>query len=64
MQGLLPLEMLKVATKGWYTNIIVVEVKCHFSCVQIIHITQLITSTMLISGTIILELQLSANKME
>ena len=60
MQGLLPLEMLKVATKGQCTDTIVVEVKCRFSFVQIIH-TQLAMQS---SGTIILKVQLSANKME
>ena len=66
MQGLLPLEILEVATKGWCTDTIVVEVKCHFSCVQMIMIhTQLhITQSMQITGTIVPELQLHANKMK
>ena len=64
IQGLLPLEMLKVVNREWSTDTNVVEVKCHFSCVQIIHVTQLIMTTTQSSGTIILELQLSANKME
>ena len=63
MQGLLLLEILKVETRGWYTDTIVVEVKCHFSCVQMIH-TQLVTKSTHITGTIGLELQLCANKMK
>ena len=42
MQGLLPLEMLKVATKGRCTDTFVEEMKCHFSFVQMIH-TQVVT---------------------
>ena len=61
MQGLLPLVMLNMVHTEWSTNIIVVVVKCHFSHVQIL---KLITTTMQSSGTMILELQLSANKME
>ena len=66
MQGLLPLEILEVAAKGWCTDTIVVEVKCHFSCVQMIMIhTQLdITQSVHTDGTIVLELQLCANKMK
>ena len=66
MQGLLPLEILKAETRGQCTDTTVVEAKCHFSCVQMIMIhTQLdITQSMQITGTVILELQLSANKME
>ena len=66
MQGLLPLEILKVEARGWCTDTIVVEAKCHFSHVQmIVTDTQLdITQSVHTTGTIVLELQLSANKME
>ena len=37
IQGLLPLEMLNMAIKGWCTNTTVMVMKCPFSHVQIVY---------------------------
>ena len=60
IQGLLPLEMMKVVNREWSTDTTVVGLKSHFSHVHRVH-TRLL---MLKVGTVLLQLQLSANKME